>query len=245
MLFIKYKMEYNDNINEQPSIDWRTKGAVTPIKNGGSIDIKYSWVFAVTGMTEGYNSIITEQLHSLSEQQLIDCASNINNSIPIINGLNYTKRVGLETESTYPYTGQKGSCKFNQMNNTYKIPNYNIISQPSFCNIYDMLKKGPIIVEIPLYKDFMEYKNGIYTHKTFHDTFEKYYLLIVGFSIESNIPYFICKASLGTVFGINGYIYINANEKCFFNKIYFASEKSNMSLNSFWLSLLSKQNKNY
>merc|ERR1712072_312231 len=93
------------------SVDWTTKGAVTPVKNQGQCGS--CWAFSTTGSLEGAWEIATGNLVSFSEQQFVDCDkvdSGCNGGL-MDNGFNYAKGTAIATEDSYPYTAADGSCK--------------------------------------------------------------------------------------------------------------------------------------
>ncbi|MQM17132.1 hypothetical protein Taro_050100 [Colocasia esculenta] len=95
--------------------DWREAGIVSPVKNQGSCGS--CWTFSTTGALEAAYTQLTGKSISLSEQQLVDCATDFNNfgchgGLPS-QAYEYIKyNGGLDTEETYPYLGVNSICKF-------------------------------------------------------------------------------------------------------------------------------------
>ena len=90
------------------SIDWRTQGYVTPMKDQGSCGS--CWAFSATGSLEGQYFKTNGKLLSFSDQQLVDCTYASTRDSCATGGwmdeafTSVISKGGIQLNSTYPYT---------------------------------------------------------------------------------------------------------------------------------------------
>ena len=160
------------DVNAAPaSVDWRTKGAVTPVKNQGQCGS--CWAFSTTGSTEGAHFLSTGKLVSLSEQQLVDCSAEYGNEGCnggiMDNGFRYIiGNKGIDTEASYPYTAKTGKV-CNAAKGTM-VPNligsYSDVTTGSAAALKAAVAQQPVSVAIEADKTcFQHYSSGVLTAK--------------------------------------------------------------------------------
>jgi len=216
------------SINYEPSatattVDWRTQGAVTPIKDQGQCGS--CWAFSAVGSTEGAHFLAQKALVSLSEQNLVDCSGAQGNQG--CNGGLMTQAFdyietnkGIDTEVSYPYKAVDGTCHFSAANIGSTLTSYTNVNSGSESDLVTKITAGPTSVAIDAsHSSFQLYSKGIYYEPQCSPSALDHGVLAVGFdqttATKDNL-YYIVKNSWGTSWGQAGYIWMsrNRNNNC-------------------------------
>jgi hypothetical protein len=184
------------------SVDWRTHGVVTPVKNqGGCLS---SYAFSTTGAVEGFYAINEGSLRSFSEQQIVDCSANDacnGGTVPV--SLQYIiNQGGIAQEFNYPYTARQGTCRsVSQVN--VQVTEFIQVPPKDEIALAMQVEQQPVSAMISIGPWFQSYSGGVINPDCSADT-EYQNVLIVGYSPT----YWIIKNSYGTSWGSSGYLYL-------------------------------------
>lgn len=204
------------------SIDWTTKGAVTPVKDQGQCGS--CWSFATTGAMEGAYAVKYGSLPSFSEQQLVSCAPKPNegcNGGWMDDAFDFVKaNGGLASEDNYPYTSGKttksGTCESGHS----VVPNsavtgYVDVAPKDVNALMSAVAQQPVAVAIQANQlAFQTYKSGVLTGSC--GTNLDHGVLVVGYGSENGVDFWKVKNSWGPNWGEGGYIRIERSslDKC-------------------------------
>lgn len=194
--------EQTEFVGDVPNdVDWRQKGAVTPVKNQGQCGS--CWSFSATGAIEGWAVAKGgKSLTSLSEQMFVDCTRSVGNQG--CNGgwpdktIGWAASHGVTTETAYPYTARDGSCK--SFTPLYKPGGVSTGSGES--TLAGQLSSQPVSVCVDASGGFQSYHSGVFSGPC--GTQINHAILAVGYTSS----YWIVKNSWGTSWGSSGYIYM-------------------------------------
>ncbi|XP_020590858.1 low-temperature-induced cysteine proteinase-like [Phalaenopsis equestris] len=206
-----YKAESGEDVPD--SIDWREKGAVVGVKDQGSCGS--CWAFSAVAAVEGINQIVTGNLISLSEQELIECDTSVNEGC---NGglMDYAfefiiKNGGIDTEDDYPYKGRDGRCDSYRKNaRAVTIDDFKDVPVNNENALKITVSKQPVSVAIEgSGRAFQFYDSGIFSGSCGEDL--DHGVTAVGYGSENGKDYWIVRNSWGPEWGEKGYIRLARN----------------------------------
>jgi len=198
------------------SVDWRTKGYVTPVKNQGRCGS--CWAFSTTGSLEGQHFKSSGKLVSLSEQNLVDCSKAEGNKGCqgglMDNGFEYIKKNGgIDTEASYPYTGKNGRCHYKSASSGATDTGFvDVKSGDENALMMAVASHGPISVAIDAsHSSFQLYRSGVYNERRCSSSRLDHGVLAVGYGTAGSKDFWLVKNSWGGSWGMQGYVQMSRN----------------------------------
>ena len=194
------------------SVDWRTKGVCTPVKNQGGCGS--CWAFSGTEVLESHVAIKTGKLIEMSPQEFVSCTPN-----PKACGgtggcqgatqwllFDYAVKAGITTEADYPYTAKTGTCNTAAIKPVAGITGTVRLPTNNYTAIMGALQLGPVAISVSA--GWRAYESGVFDDVEGCGFNIDHGVVAVGYGSDASIykDYFIVRNSWGENWGESGYI---------------------------------------
>jgi C1A family cysteine protease len=187
--------------------DWNSCGVITGVYDQGQCGS--CWAFSATETIESYFALDGGSLTQLSMQQIVDCDTSdggCNGGEPTTAYQYVEQAGGLDPLSDYPYTGEGGSCQFNNQEVVATVTNYNSLDGES--GLYQQTSSssgGPVSVCVDA-SSWQDYSGGILTQCSNN---VDHCVQLTGYAqYNQQGAYWIVRNSWGASWGQSGYIWI-------------------------------------
>jgi len=198
------------------SIDWRTIGGVTEVKNQGHCGS--CWTFATcAAMEHAHWRTNPKDLVNLAESQFVDCDTSNNggcNGGDVQYAYDYAKTNPVQLLADYPYVPKDQACTYDRSKGKVSVTSYQNVQVDSVEQLKAALNVGVVHVSVQADKPvFHGYTGGIITSPDC-GVVHNHAIAAVGYGHSEvngeDIEYYIVKNSWGTGWGENGYVRIAA-----------------------------------
>ncbi|KAF7840802.1 cysteine proteinase RD21a-like [Senna tora] len=195
---------YRDGDELPETVDWRAKGAVGPVKDQGQCGS--CWAFSTIAAVEGINKIVTGDLISLSEQELVDCDKSFNqgcNGGLMDNAFEFIiQNGGIDTQADYPYHARDSTL--------VSIDGYEDVPENDENSLKKAVANQPVSVAIEAGgRAFQLYQSGVFSGLC--GTELDHGVVTVGYGTENGKDYWLVRNSWGPSWGEEGYIKLERN----------------------------------
>lgn len=219
----KYRSKIVHTVTDAPipvSVDH--KDCIPPIKDQGRCGS--CWAFsAIVGTEFALNCPVggprSNTIHSLSEQQLVDCSGYLNNygcnGGEENAGMAYVRDNGINSELSYPYTAKNGHCKnkisanvINQKS-SFKFPfiQYYVEVQSASTKALESAVAQRVVTIAIVADNLSSYQSGILEGTACKGKVSDidHAVAVVGFGVENGKKYWIIRNSWASNWGEKGY----------------------------------------
>jgi cathepsin L len=197
------------------SVDWRTKGIVTAVKNQGQCGS--CWAFAATETMESYHAQKTGNLTELSVQYVVSCTENPKQCGGTGGCSGATAEIGIEwvaqhggipAASAYPYTsgsGESGTCDTSNPP-VADFTGFVKVQANDLTAVMSVLgNQGPLAITVDA-SQWMFYGGGVLTPQTYATLELDHGVQAVGYGTDKGQDYWIVRNSWGSGWGEEGYL---------------------------------------
>jgi cathepsin L len=198
------------------SVDWRTKGIITNVKNQGSCGS--CWSFGAAECIESMWAQKTGKLVVLSEQNILDCTPNPKHCGGTGGcgggtaelAYDRIKDIGIAKEADYPYisgsTGRDYACKKNYPV-TANLTGYVSITTNQQPPLLEALANvGPLAVNVEA-TPWMSYRSGVFDGCNQKNPDLNHVVQLVGYGTDTRYgDFWLVRNSWGAGWGESGYI---------------------------------------
>jgi len=192
------------------SVDWVAKGALPAVKNQAQCGS--CWAFSTVGAVEGAFEIAGNPLTTLSEQELVSCATSSGNQGCngglMDNAFKWIETNGLPTEQAYPYTsgtGTTGACVTGKTP-VVTVTGYTDVAKNDEDALVAAAALTPVSIAIEADKSaFQSYKSGILDNPACGTQLD-HGVIVAGYGTDGGVDYYKVRNSWGGTWGEAGYI---------------------------------------